>query len=99
MPMEKPPYPGLELKKNIEALGLSIAKASESLGVTRQQLDRLVRGKTAITPEMAIRLEKAIGGTADIWLRAQLDHDLAKVRAGEGEILAAKRARRPSRTV
>jgi addiction module HigA family antidote len=97
MPMKSPPHPGLGLKEDIQALGFSIAKAAEGLGVTRQQLYRVVRGECVITPEMAIRLEKAIGGTADAWLRLQLAHDLAKARAREGEIVATMRPGRSPR--
>ncbi len=95
--MNTPPHPGLGLKEDIQALGLSIAKAAGSLGVTRQQLYRIVRGECAVTPDLAIRLEKAIGGTADIWLRMQLDHDLAKVRAHKAEKTAPMKPRPPSK--
>jgi len=79
--MKNPPHPGAGLKDDIEALGLSIAEAATGLGVTRQQLYRVIRGQSGISPEMALRLEKAIGGTADGWLRMQLNHDLAQIRA------------------
>ena len=86
MPMKDPPHPGMGLRDDIEALGLTIAQAADGLGVTRQQLYRVLRGESSITPEMAIRLEKAIGSTADAWLRQQMAYDLAKVRAREGTI-------------
>jgi len=86
MPMKNPPHPGAGLKDDIEALGLSIAEAAAGLGVTRQQLYRIIRGQSGISPEMALRLEKAIGGTADGWLRMQLSHDLAQIRARAGSI-------------
>ena len=69
------------LKDDIDALGLSVAEAAKGLGVTRQQLYRVIRGQCAISSEMAIRLEKAVGGTADSWLRMQIGYDLAQVRA------------------
>jgi antitoxin HigA-1 len=84
--MKNPPHPGAGLKDDIEALGLSVAAAAAGLGVTRQQLYRVIRGQSGISPEMALRLEKAIGGTADGWLRMQLDYDLAQVRARAGSI-------------
>jgi len=84
--MKNPPHPGAGLKDDIEALGLSIAEAAAGLGVTRQQLYRIIRGQSGISPEMALRLEKAIGGTADGWLRMQLSHDLAQIRARAGSI-------------
>jgi addiction module HigA family antidote len=87
MPMKNPPHPGRSIKDDIEALGLSVAEASQGLGVTRQQLYRVIRGDSAITPEMALRLEKAIGGTADTWLRMQVNYDLAQVRARGSSIV------------
>jgi addiction module HigA family antidote len=81
MPMRNPPHPGAGLKDDIDALGLSVAEAAKGLGVTRQQLYRVIRGQCAISPEMALRLEKAVGGTADGWLRMQIGYDLAQVRA------------------
>lgn len=86
MPMKNPPHPGAGLKEDIEALGLSVAEAATGLGVTRQQLYRVIRGQSGISPEMALRLEKAIGGTADGWLRMQLSYDLAQTRARAGSI-------------
>ena len=86
MPMKNPPHPGAGLKEDIEALGLSVAEAATGLGVTRQQLYRVIRGQSGISPEMALRLEKAIGGTADGWLRMQLNYDLAQIRVRAGSI-------------
>lgn len=80
MAMKNPPHPGELLKDNVDELGLSIAEAAKGLGVTRQQLYNVINGKSAITPEMAVRLEKALGGTADLWLRMQVNYDLAEVR-------------------
>lgn len=80
MAMKNPPHPGELLKDNVDELGLSVAEAAKGLGVTRQQLYNVINGKSAITPEMAVRLEKALGGTADLWLRMQVNYDLAQVR-------------------
>lgn len=88
MPMTNPPHPGEGLRDDIEALGLSVAKAAEGLGVTRQHLNNVLAGRTGITPEMAVRLEQAIGSTADFWLRLQAAHDLARVRRREDIRLA-----------
>jgi antitoxin HigA-1 len=84
--MKNPPHPGGLLKENIEALGLSVAEAAEGLGVSRQQLYRVVKGQHGVTPEMALRLEKAFGGSADFWLRMQMSFDLAQVRENAGRI-------------
>lgn len=78
--MKNPPHPGIGLKADLEALGLTIAEAAKALGVTRQQLYKLVNGQSGISPEMAVRLEQVIGGSADHWLRLQVAHDLAQVR-------------------
>ena len=86
MGMKKPPHPGRLVKDNVEELGLSVAAAAEGLGVTRQQLYKVIKGESAVSPEMAVRLEKAIGGTADAWLRMQAAYDLAQVRLREDAI-------------
>ena len=80
MPMKNPCHPGLLVKADLEAMGLTIAETAKGLGITRQQLYRIVNGECAITPEMAVRLEKAIGSTADMWLRMQMNYDLAQIR-------------------
>lgn len=80
MPMKMPAHPGTLLKDDLEALGYSIAEAAAALGVTRQQLYRIVNAESAISPDMALRLEKATGGQADFWLRMQMAHDLAVAR-------------------
>ena len=89
MPMKRPAHPGQLVREDIEALGLSVADTAKGLGVTRQQLYRVINGDSAITPEMALRLEKAIGGTADLWMQMQVNFDLAKVRMRDAEILVS----------
>ena len=62
MPMKNPPHPGDLIKTEIvEALGLNVSKAAELLKVRRATLSDLLRGKAALTPEMALRIEKAFG--------------------------------------
>ena len=80
MTMKNPPHPGLGLRDDLEALGLSVAGAAVGLGVTRQQLYNVLKGKSAISPDMALRLEKALGGTAESWLALQCAYDLAQAR-------------------
>ncbi len=81
MSMLTPPHPGRIVRQEcLEALGLSVTKGAEALGVTRQTLNNLVNGDSGISPEMAIRLEKAFGSTADLWLRMQAAYDLAQAR-------------------
>ncbi|MBL8036216.1 MAG: HigA family addiction module antidote protein, partial [Nitrospira sp.] len=75
------PRPGLVvLQECIEPLGLSITAAATALGVTRNTLSELVNGKRGISPEMAVRLAKAFGGTEDGWLVQQAHDELAQVR-------------------
>jgi addiction module HigA family antidote len=80
MEMKNPVHPGLLVKECLEDLGLSVAEAAEALHITRQQLHNVIAGRSNVTPEMAIRFEKAFGGTADTWLRMQINHDLARMR-------------------
>ena len=73
MVMKNLPHPGLSVRHDcIEALDLTITEAAEILGVTRQALNNLVNDKSGISPEMAIRLDKAFGGGAETWLRLQM---------------------------
>jgi addiction module HigA family antidote len=67
------------LQECIEPLGLSITDAATALGVTRNTLSELVNGKRGISPEMAVRLEKVFGGSAEAWLIQQAQYDLAHV--------------------
>ncbi len=81
MPMKNPPHPGDLIKTEvIEALGLSVSKASDILKVRRATLSDLLHGKAALTPEMALRIEKAFGPDMDHLLRMQLAYDVAKTR-------------------
>lgn len=87
MAMKNPPHPGLSVRHDcIESLGLTITEAARVLGVTRQALNNLVNCKAAISPEMAIRLDKAFGGGADTWLRLQAAYDLAQAEKHAGKI-------------
>jgi addiction module HigA family antidote len=87
MTMKNPPHPGLSVRYDcIEPLGLTITEAADILGVTRQTLNNLVNGKSGISADMAIRLDKAFGGGAETWLRLQMAYDLARARQHEGDI-------------
>jgi antitoxin HigA-1 len=90
MPMKMPSHPGRILRANIEALGVTISEASDHLGVTRQQLYRVISGTSGITPEMALRIEVAIGGDAGHWLRMQSSFDLAIARSKKPGVIAQK---------
>ncbi len=81
MPMKNPPHPGDLIKTEvIEALGLSVTKAAEILQVRRATLSDLLHGKAALTPDMALRIEKAFGPEMDHLLRMQLAYDVSKTR-------------------
>jgi addiction module HigA family antidote len=80
MPIKNPPHPGEMIGDSIEEMGVSIVGAAKGLGVSRQQLHNLIAGRSAISPEMAFRLEKALGSSADAWLRMQANYDLAQIR-------------------
>ena len=86
MAMKNPAHPGGLIRDDIEELGLTVAEAAIGLGVTRQQLYRVIRGESGVSPEMAVRLEKAFGGSAEVWLRMQVNHDLGQIRRGEIDV-------------
>jgi antitoxin HigA-1 len=78
--MKHPPHPGRIVRQDcIEPLGLTVTAAAKALGVTRQALNNLVNGKAGISPEMAVRMAVAFGGSAEMWLRLQANYDLARV--------------------
>ena len=88
MPMKNPPHPGDLIKTEvIEALGLNVSKAAEILKVRRATLSDLLHGKSALTPEMALHIEKAFGPHMDHLLRMQLAYDVAKARVQAREIV------------
>ena len=81
MTMKHPPHPGDLIRTEIiEALGLNVSKASAILKVRRATLSDLLHGKAALTPEMALRIEKAFGPDMDHLLRMQLAYDVAETR-------------------
>lgn len=75
--MHNPPHPGEMIKEDVlPDLGLTVTDAAEQLGVSRVALSRVINGRAAISAELAIRLAQWLGGSAEIWLRAQLQYDL-----------------------
>jgi antitoxin HigA-1 len=80
MEMKNPPHPGELIGDTLDDLKVSVSEAASGLGISRQQLHNLISGRSGITPEMAVKLEQAIGSTADTWLRMQMNYDLAQVR-------------------
>jgi antitoxin HigA-1 len=85
--MKKPAHPGQLVRHDcIDALGLTVGKAAAVLGVSRPTLSNLIHGHSGVSPEMAIRLSKAFGGTPEIWLRMQMAYDLSKLHADADHI-------------
>ncbi len=85
--MKNPPHPGRLIRDAcLEPLGLSVTDAAQILGVARKSLSAVLNEKSAISPEMAIRLEKAFGSTADAWLQMQTAYNLAQARKHEDDI-------------
>ena len=79
MPRKNPPHPGFSVRHDcLEPLGLSVTEAARKLGVSPKQLSDVVNGHSGISPEMAIRLDKAFGGGANTWYRLQAAYDLAQ---------------------
>jgi addiction module HigA family antidote len=77
MKMHNPPHPGEILRELcLEPLGLSVTRTAEALGVSRKTLSAILNGRAGISPEMAIRLSKAFGTTAESWLNQQVQYDL-----------------------
>ena len=81
MAMQNPPHPGGIVKRQcLDPLGLSITRAAQGLGVTRQALSELVNERAGISVDMAIRLSKAFGSTPETWLGMQMAYDLWQAR-------------------
>lgn len=76
--MKNPPHPGLMLRADVlEPLGLGVTEAAQKLGMSRVALSRVVNGRAAISPDLAIRLEQAGVSTARFWMGLQSNYDLA----------------------
>ncbi len=83
--MHNPPHPGGTLREDVlPALGLTVTEAAKQLGVTRAALSRVLNGRAAISPEMALRLEGWLGvengGRANLWVAEQAAYDLWQMR-------------------
>ncbi len=88
-PMRAPTLPGEILREDVlPALGLSVAEAAGQLGITRQSFYKILNGKSAVTPEMALRLGKWCGNGPSLWLRMQQARDLWEAEREIGPALA-----------
>jgi addiction module HigA family antidote len=84
--MKKPNHPGDLIRDCLDELKINVTDGAKALGVTRATVSRLLNGKASVSPEMAVRLEKALGSSAGFWLRLQLNYDLAQIHARSAKI-------------
>ncbi len=85
--MFNPPHPGETVRELcLEPLGLTVTDAAKGLGVSRKTLSSLLNGRFGISPEMAIRLSKAFGGSPESWLIQQTQYDLWQVQGRKEKI-------------
>jgi addiction module HigA family antidote len=96
MRMKTPPHPGRIVRQEcLEPLDLTVTEAARLLAVNRNTLNNLVNERSGISPEMAVRLSKAFGSTARIWLAMQMEYDLAQAEA-KADSIDVKPAPRPT---
>ena len=96
-PMLSPSHPGELVRHDcLEPLGLTVTKGAQVLGVSRKALDNLVNRRAGVSPEMAVRLAAAFGGSAQAWINMQAAYDYAQVRQREEAIRATVRPVRPA---
>lgn len=87
MPMKNPPHPGEVIREDIiKALGLTVTRAADLIGVRRATLSDVTHGKAAVSSEMALRLEKAFGVSMDLLLKMQAAYDAAQARLHSNRI-------------
>ncbi len=97
MPMKHPSHPGNIVKDAcLDPLGLTVTEAAQALGIARHTLSRVLNGRAGISPEMAIRLEKAGWSNAGQWMRLQTAYDLAQARLRERDIKVKPFTPRPA---
>jgi addiction module HigA family antidote len=89
--MKNPAHPGRIVRHDcLEPLGLSVTAGAKVLGISRQTLTKIINGQAGISAQMAIRLTKAFGSTAETWLRMQLAYDLAAALKNESKIKVSR---------
>jgi addiction module HigA family antidote len=97
MAMKNPPHPGHSIKDAcLDPLNMSVTEAAYVLGVARHTLSRVLNGRAGISPEMAIRLEKAGWSNADHWLRLQTAYDLSQARRHQDDIKVTRYEPQPT---
>jgi addiction module HigA family antidote len=96
--LKNPAHPGGFIRREIiEPHGLSITQAAEILEVTRQALSPLLNEHNDLSPEMALRIEKAFGVSMDTLMRMQNSYDIAQARSREGEITVKRFVPKPEK--
>ena len=87
MLMHDPPHPGAFIRRQcLEPLGLTVTEAAKGLAVSRNTLSLLLNGRIGISPEMAIRLSQAFGGSPESWLQQQMQYDLWQTQTNRDKI-------------
>ena len=87
MLMHDPPHPGAFIRRQcLQPLGLTVTEAAKGLAVSRNTLSLLLNGRLGISPEMAIRLSQAFGGSPESWLQQQMQYDLWQALTNREEI-------------
>ena len=87
MLMHDPPHPGPFIRRQcLEPLGLTVTEAAKGLAVSRNTLSMLLNGRLGISPEMAIRLSQAFGGSPESWLQQQMQYDLWQALTNRKEV-------------
>ena len=96
MRMARPAHPGQFIRMEvIEPLNLSVTQAAKALGVTRAALSALLNGRAALSPDMALRIEKAFGPKMDTLLRMQTAYEISETRDREAEIKVKRYVAKP----
>ncbi len=93
--MNNPVHPGRIIRGAIDDLNLTVTDAAKVLNVSQPTLSTLINGRSGVSPEMAVRLSKAIGSTPGFWLRLQMNYDLARVEQRADTILVNPIPARP----
>ena len=94
--MARPAHPGQFIKMEIiESLGLTVTRAASVLGVTRPALSALLNGRASLSPDMALRIEKAFGPKMDTLLKMQTAYDIAEARDREADIKVKRYVAKP----
>jgi addiction module HigA family antidote len=97
MRMARPAHPGQFIRMEvIEPLGLSVTQAAKALGVTRPALSALLNGRAALSPEMALRIEKAFGPKMDTLLRMQTAYEISETRERESDVKVKRYMGKPA---